>query len=248
MKNDINYIHLESVNSTNSYLFDHRSSMEHKITVVTADYQIAGKGQGGNTWESEQGKNLLFSILIHPESILANCQFLISMAISLAVKDALNEYIVDDVRVKWPNDVYYKDKKICGILIENNLSGNSIKDCIIGIGVDVNQRLFLSNAPNPISMYNILGYETDLGELLRRIVSRFDYFMQDIEKGECAIIKAQYLSVLYRRNGTHPYVDQNGAFMADLVTVQDDGHLVLKDSESRTRKYAFKEVKFIINK
>lgn len=247
MKKDINHIHLKSVGSTNSYLLDHRSSIEHRMTVVTADYQTGGRGQGGNTWESEQGKNLLFSLLIHPESISANRQFVISMAISLAIKDALNEYI-HDVHVKWPNDIYYKDKKICGILIENNLSGSCMKDCVIGIGVDVNQRLFLSDAPNPVSMYNILGHETDIDELLNRIVDRFDYFLMCLETDESAIIKTRYLSALYRRSGTHLYADRNGEFMADIVTVEDEGYLILKDSDHRTRKYAFKEVAFIINK
>lgn len=247
MGKDIHHIHLESVSSTNSYLLGHKSSIDHRITIVTADYQTAGKGQGVNTWESEHGKNLLFSMLIHPKSIFASQQFVISMAISLAIKDALSEYI-DNVHVKWPNDIYYKDKKICGILIENNLSGNSIKDCVIGIGVDVNQRLFLSDAPNPVSMYNILGHETDLNELLNHIVDRFDDLLEHIETGKSEMVKTRYLLSLYRKSGTHPYVDQDGAFMADLVTVQDDGYLVLKDSESRIRKYAFKEVAFIINK
>lgn len=247
MKKDIHQIHLESVDSTNSYLLGCNSPIEHRMTVLTADYQISGKGQGTNTWESEPGKNLLFSILIHPRSTLANRQFVISMAISLAIKDALNEYI-DDVHVKWPNDIYYKDRKICGILIDNNLSGSIIKDCVIGIGVDVNQRLFLSDAPNPVSMYNILGYEISLDELLNHIVDRFDYFLEHIEAGESTMIRTRYLLSLYWRLGTHPYADQYGNFMADLVTVENDGHLVLKDSENRIRKYAFKEVAFIINK
>ena len=247
MKKDINHIHLESLSSTNSYLLGHKSSIDDRMTVVTADYQTAGKGQGTNRWESEPGKNLLFSILIHPKSISANRQFVISMAISMALRDALSEYI-DDVHVKWPNDIYYKDKKICGILIENNLSGNSIKDCVIGIGVDVNQRLFLSNAPNPISMYNILGHETDLNELLNTIVDKFDFYLYDLEINQNTMLKTRYLSSLYRRLGTYLYAYMFGEFVADLVTVEDDGHLVLKDSENKIRKYAFKEVAFIINK
>ena len=247
MGKDIHHIHLESVSSTNSYLLCHNSSTDHRITIVTADYQTAGKGQGVNTWESEPGKNLLFSMLIHPKSILASHQFVISMAISLAIKDALSEYI-DDVHVKWPNDIYYKDKKICGILIENNISGNSIKDCVIGIGVDVNQRLFLSDAPNPVSMYHILGHDTDLNELLNTIVDKFDSYLHDLEINQITILKSKYISSLYRRLGTYLYADKVGEFMADLITVEDDGHLVLKDSENRIRKYAFKEVAFIINK
>ena len=122
--------------------------------VVWAEYQTAGRGCGTNQWESERGKNLTFSILIHPKDLPATQQFHISMAISLAICEALEQYI-GDVSIKWPNDIYWRNGKIGGILIENTLKGSIIMESIIGVGLNVNQRIFKSNAPNPVSMWQI---------------------------------------------------------------------------------------------
>lgn len=206
--------------------------------VVWADYQTAGKGQGTNSWESERGKNLLFSILYHPQDIPANRQFQISMAVSLAIADALGEQI-GDVSIKWPNDIYWRNAKIGGILIENRLMGQTIKDSIIGVGINVNQRQFHSDAPNPISLWQIHGHETDRETLLRSILDRFSlYINKDV--------KSRYVNMLYRRKGFHPYCDKDGAFMAEFKDVEDDGHLVLSKENGQQCRYAFKEIQFVI--
>ena len=206
--------------------------------VVWTDYQTAGKGQGTNSWESERGKNLLFSIFYHPEGIPANRQFVISMAISLAIADALGEQI-GDVSIKWPNDIYWRNGKIGGILIENRLSGQIIRDSIIGVGINVNQQHFHSDAPNPVSLWQIHGQETDREALLHEILDRFSlYIHQDI--------KERYKAILYRRKGFHPYSDKEGTFMATFVDVEDDGHLLLSDESGKERRYVFKEVQYII--
>jgi len=205
---------------------------------VVADYQTAGRGCGTNTWESERGKNLLFSLLIHPAEVPAVKQFRISMAISLAILDTLEQYI-GDVSIKWPNDIYWRNGKLGGILIENRLQGGCIKDCIIGVGLNVNQEQFHSDAPNPVSLKRIHGQETEREQLLSDILVRFDeYLTQDL--------KARYLSRLYRRKGFHPYADKEGAFMAEIIDVEDDGHLLLRDDNGHDRRYAFKEVQFVI--
>ena len=205
---------------------------------VVADYQTAGRGCGTNTWESERGKNLLFSLLIHPAEVPAVKQFRISMAISLAILDTLEQHI-GDVSIKWPNDVYWRNGKLGGILIENRLQGGCIKDCIIGVGLNVNQEQFHSDAPNPVSLKRIHGQETEREQLLSDILVRFDeYLTQDL--------KARYLSRLYRRKGFHPYADKEGAFMAEIIDVEDDGHLLLRDDNGHDRRYAFKEVQFVI--
>ena len=206
--------------------------------VVWADYQTAGRGQGTNRWESERGKNLLFSLLIHPIDVPVNRQFHISMAISLAICEALGQHI-GDLSIKWPNDIYWRNGKIGGILIVHAIHGNHLKDSIIGVGLNVNQRTFHSDAPNPVSMWQICEHETDRKQLLDDILRAFDRkFGRDI--------KAEYLSMLYRRKGFHPYCDKEGAFMAEIDDVEDDGHLLLRDDNGRMRRYAFKEVSFII--
>lgn len=240
-------IHIAETDSTNRWLTSHGDSplVSAPFTrglspceVVWADYQTAGKGQGTNSWESERGKNLLFSILYHPQDIPANRQFQISMAVSLAIADALGEQI-GDVSIKWPNDIYWRNAKIGGILIENRLMGQTIKDSIIGVGINVNQRQFHSDAPNPVSLWQIHGHETDRETLLRSILDRFSlYINKDV--------KSRYVNMLYRRKGFHPYCDKDGAFMAEFKDVEDDGHLVLSKESGQQCRYAFKEIQFVI--
>lgn len=232
---DWKIIHIEETESTNLWLKEHLADED---MVVWADYQTAGRGQGANKWESERGKNLTFSMLLHPASVPANRQFVISMQISLAICAALGEHI-GELSIKWPNDIYWHNAKIAGILIENRLHGHVIRDSIIGIGLNVNQRQFHSDAPNPVSLWQICEQETDREQLLRDILAAFERYQgQDV--------KSLYLSMLYRRKGFHPYTDVNGVFMAELADVEDDGHLLLQDEEGRRRRYAFKEVSFII--
>lgn len=252
-------IRLDDTTSTNDYLM-HYNPQEtddsqaggkdkcpegEEIIVAVSGYQSAGRGQGGNTWESEPGKNLLFSLLVHPTFVPVREQFILSMAIALTMRDVLAEYI-PDVSIKWPNDIYYKDKKICGILIENHLSAHGIKDCVMGVGLDVNQREFHSDAPNPVSLYQILGRETPLDELLDKIVKKFQEYYKAIEFNSYEEIIALYMSYLYRSHGFYPYEDKDGRFEAAIVEVESDGHLVLRDREGMIRRYAFKEVRAII--
>jgi BirA family biotin operon repressor/biotin-[acetyl-CoA-carboxylase] ligase len=245
----IRYLSLQETASTNSYCLQTLSAQPAdpaaRLSVVTAEYQSAGKGQGTNTWESESGQNLLFSVLCHPVWVPVAAQFILSEAIALALRDVLGE-LTSDISIKWPNDIYWRDRKICGILIENRLGGGHIKDCVIGVGLNVNQRVFTSDAPNPVSLYQILGVETDRAALLKRIVERFDYYYRSVENGDYGLVAGSYMASLYRASGFYTYRDGDGTFEAALVEVEDDGHLILRDREGRIRSYAFKEVEFII--
>lgn len=209
-------------------------------TVVWTDHQTAGRGCGTNTWESERGKNLLFSMLIHPTDISANEQFRITEIVSVALCQTLQAYINNKVEIKWPNDIYVGDKKICGILIENRLQGNTIKESIIGIGLNVNQTEFKSDAPNPVSMRQLTGRETDLEELLQAFLRAFD--VTSHSKTTCFA----YKSMLFRRGKYAFYEDKTSCFTATLTDVLPDGRLLLVDKDGRERIYAFKEVSFII--
>lgn len=213
------------------------------MTVVYADEQTAGRGQGSNHWESEPGKNLTFSVLVHPTMVPVMRQFLLSEAGALALWDVLGQYLgADDVKMKWPNDIYWKDKKISGTLIETRLGGGHVKDCVYGIGIDVNQEKFVSDAPNPVSMKQILGNDVDLKELLNKIIDSFKKYYAAIENGEYAAISELYHSGLYRAHGFHLYKDKDGEFEAAIVEVEDSGNLILRDREGCIRSYAFKEV------
>ena len=240
-------IRLMETASTNQFLKEKNltTSTEGSITVVVADYQTAGKGQGTNTWESESGKNLLFSILVHPTTLPIERQYILSEAAALSYKEVLDAY-TEDISVKWPNDIYWQDRKISGTLIETSLSKGAIKDFIIGTGININQREFHSDAPNPVSLCQITGRETPLEEVLNKVVESFEKYYQMVVDGAYDTISKRYHEALYRKEGLFPYRDQNGRFTAEIVRVKDDGHLVLKDSQGNTREYAFKEVQFVM--
>ena len=262
---DFEVIHIDETDSTNRWLrnnppllrnnpalfgnnpalFDNKGRLLKKNAqetcwVVVAAYQTAGKGCGTNSWESERGKNLTFSMLIHPEEIPANEQFRITEVISVAMCETLKLYGCKEVSIKWPNDIYVGDKKICGMLIENRLQGSVIKDSIIGIGLNVNQREFKSDAPNPVSLYQLTGQESDLEELLKAFLDAFDSSYNN------KTTRFTYKEMLYRKGKDRLYQDKTSRFTATLTDVLPDGRLLLVDQEGRERLYAFKEVAFVI--
>ncbi|MBR6276121.1 MAG: biotin--[Prevotella sp.] len=240
-------VHIDETDSTNRWLKNYATADKHATgTVVVANYQTAGRGCGTNTWESERGKNLLFSILVHPADVLAADQFILSMANALALSDTLSDY-ADDVSIKWPNDIYWKDSKLCGTLIETTLQGNHIMDCIIGTGINVNQTCFLSDAPNPISLCQILGHAVDRDEVLQKVLDNLAKYMEMIRAGHHDVIRKHYRRQLYRMGETHLYrfADGQEAY-CKLVNVTDDGHLELLHDNRETYLMAFKEVQFVI--
>ncbi len=235
-------IRLSETLSTNSHL---RSLLKEKKlpegSLVITSFQTAGRGQAGNSWESESGKNLTFSMVIYPEVIAAKEQFLISQITALSVKETLSEY-TDSIRVKWPNDIYWKDRKICGMLIENDLAGYTIYCSICGIGININQREFFSDAPNPVSLSQITGLEYNLDEILDRFRHHFYRLYIELLQGQKEFIRLQYRDALYRGDGYYTYQDANGVFEAEIDDIEPTGHLILKLKNGERRRYAFKEV------
>ena len=239
-------IHISETNSTNNYLQSLCSKQKvEELTVVVADFQTSGRGQRGNSWESDSGKNLLFSIVIFPEFLEARRQFLISQIISLAIKEELDTYTTD-ISIKWPNDIYWKDKKICGMLIENDLMGRNISQSIAGIGININQETFHSSAPNPVSLRQITGKEFDLFEILKNIVLRIQSYYSLLKKGNTESIVCQYEMSLFRKEGMHRFKDANGEFLARIIRVEPEGRLILEDEMLNKRGYMFKEVEYLL--
>jgi BirA family biotin operon repressor/biotin-[acetyl-CoA-carboxylase] ligase len=235
-------IHIDETDSTNGYFREIPCHSDANMVVV-AEYQTAGKGCGSNSWESERGKNLTFSVLLHPTEIRAKWQFRISEAVSVALCETLERHSgAQEVTIKWPNDIYVGDRKICGILIENRLKGSTITDSIVGIGLNVNQREFLSDAPNPVSICQLTGEETDREALLQAFLKELSKAMEM----EPEALTEAYHRRLYRRVGMHWFSDSQGEFEAKVLNVLDDGRLVLLDAEGKARMYAFKEVQFVI--
>lgn len=236
---------LDDTTSTNDYLLN---NSHFDSLCVVADYQSAGKGMGTNTWESEAGKNLLFSILIHPTWLEAKNQYLLSMAEALALYDVLSGY-TDGITIKWPNDIYWKDRKISGTRIDGNIKGRHMAEMVIGTGININQTTFLSDAPNPVSLAQITGREHDTAKILREILERFEHYLALAEEQYAAgdegrHISTLYHSHLYRREGFHAYEDDNGTFEAEIAHVQQNGIMTLRCRNGEERHYEFKEVKF----
>ena len=214
---------LDETASTNQYLSQLCNQLQESVaelTTVTAEFQTAGKGQRGNTWEAEEGKNLLFSFVLYPSFLEARRQFILSQIVSLAIKEELSRWS-DEITIKWPNDIYWKDKKICGILIENDLSG-----------------------------HHITGKEHDRYEILAHILRRVQIYYNSLQMEDFAVysdeISTRYARSLFRRRGLHPYEDANGKFLARLLRVEQDGRFVLEDEGGSEREYLFKEVQYIL--
>jgi BirA family biotin operon repressor/biotin-[acetyl-CoA-carboxylase] ligase len=240
-------IHLKETTSTNEHLKQLLEKEElDEGTIVVADFQTSGKGQNENVWESEAGKNLLFSLLLRPDFLDADEYFAITEVVSLAIREVLEIYLKDkeNVSIKWANDIYWKDKKIAGILIENNILEDKIISSVIGIGLNINQEIFTSDAPNPISMKEITGVKYALNEILQKIqLAILRYYVVLMEDGFDAVHE-KYLSALHRKEGFHNYEADGKTFSAVMVDVDKSGVLKLEDKHYNTMCFNFKEIKF----
>jgi BirA family biotin operon repressor/biotin-[acetyl-CoA-carboxylase] ligase len=243
------YQYIPETVSTNQLMKDimKLQQMPEALVIQTA-YQTGGKGQAGNSWESAKDKNLLFSILLYPNFIPAEQQFLISQMVSLGVINGLQKVLsgnpaADNFSLKWPNDIYWKDLKLGGILIENTWRGSAIASTIAGIGLNINQEEFLSDAPNPVSLFQITGQQFELREVLTTVVEAILYQYQQQDHHA---IRKNYMRKLYRNEGLWNFRDASGVFEAQINAVMPDGCLQLCDTSGILRNYYFKEVEFIL--
>lgn len=237
---------VERTNSTSSYLRDLlRKEVPVAFTTILADYQTAGRGQRGNSWESEEGRNLLFSFILFPDFLEARRQFLLSQIIALSIKEVLDRY-TEGITIKWPNDIYWQERKICGMLIENELQGNFICQTIAGVGININQQKFYSSAPNPVSLWQITNKDYDCLDILEQVMKRIQEYYTSLLRGNGAMISARYQDAMFRKKGMYPYTDNNGQFLAEIVRIEPEGLLVLRDGSGKERKYTFKEVQYCL--
>ena len=225
-----------------------------KIQLVTTDYQTHGHGQVNTVWESARGENLLFSFLFRPQHITAGEQFFLSEIACLAVAHTLDAY-TEGISVKWPNDVYHHNRKISGMLLRHTLSGAQISATLVGIGLNLNQKQFVGDAPNPVSLRQIIGRPVDREEVLCRFAHHFDRLLRavippdpDERLAQRQRLHREYLRRLYHRDGAHDYVDaaSGETFSAHIVDVAPTGQLTLRTTDGRLRHYHFKEVRFVV--
>lgn len=245
MTEDIKLIRIDETDSTNRYLDQYRGEEGQLMTVVTVEHQTAGRGQGTHTWESERGKNLLFTIKMHPTNLPLARKYVVMQAEALAIVKVLQRY-GKAFKIKWPNDIYWHDKKISGTLSESSISGNTIKSVILGTGININQEIFRSDAPNPISLCSITGKQIDKEELLREILDTFAEYIKRVNGDEYDAIHEEYMQHLYRGTGYHRFKDADGEFTARIEDVMHDGKIALRRQDGERSEYDFCEVRFII--
>lgn len=242
-------VRLDSVDSTNNYAAKELLTKSlNEGTVFVAACQESGRGTGQASWESATGLNLTFSIVLYPKQVAISLQFFISMAISLGVADFLAKYI-GGVSIKWPNDIYVDDKKIAGILIETAISGGKFSRAIVGIGLNVNQEKFISDAPNPVSLKNLTGETYELSLLLTDLSACLDSRYRILLSGDFAILDHDYDALLYLkgvwtnfRELNSVLREENSIFEGKILGVEEDGRLKIETRTGEVRGFYFKEV------
>ncbi len=233
--------YFKELESTNDLA--HNTDYVDKDIIIT-DAQTKGRGQAGNTWTSEPGKNLTLSIVVGEHGLPAAKQFLLSEAISLAIADTLESYRIK-ASVKWPNDIYIGNKKAAGILIEHEIQGSDVTRSVIGIGLNVNQREFDNELANATSMAIEADREFDRDEVLTRLCNHFSQRSDELYNKDTKLIEDDYLSRLYLANQPHTFTLPDGSKLQGTIrSVSETGELIVEVDEGVYRTFLFKEIIF----
>lgn len=241
-----NIIELESIDSTNNYakeLLQKERPVEG--TIIFAHEQHTGRGQMGNSWSAEAGKNLTLSIILYPDFLDADKQFFLNMAISLAVKDFCESVLPDEIKIKWPNDIYWRDKKVGGILIENTINGSRLSSSVVGIGINVNQEQFDETLPNPVSLLQIANFNFKLSNLIEGLSVFIEKYYLQLRQLHFNFLDKGYTVALYRYQQTHEFKRGGQILRGEINGVAKDGKLILHCNGKELR-FAFKEIEYVI--
>ncbi|OFX18922.1 MAG: biotin--[acetyl-CoA-carboxylase] ligase [Bacteroidetes bacterium GWA2_31_9] len=240
-------IHLDSVDSTNNYMKDNLlSNSENEGLIVSCKNQTAGKGQNNNFWESESGKNITISFFIKPKDYIdISDQFKISVFVAVSVFEFINAHASNNISIKWPNDIYFENKKIAGILIEHSIELNKLESTLIGIGININQEVFKSNAPNPISLKNITNQTFDLDNLINQLAEILNTNLI-ILKNNYKTLKDIYLKNLFHKNTFHKYIYKEKNIVAKIIDINNFGHLILETEDGTVIACDMNEIKHVI--
>ena len=240
----------EEIDSTNNEAYRQYQATAD-FAVFAAFFQTKGRGQRGAGWESAPGMNLTFSVLMKRSSLNPSKQFIISQIVAIGVKRYLRTLGVE-AHIKWPNDIYVGDKKICGILIEHRIMSDTLSGSIAGIGVNINQELFLSDAPNPISVYNITGKRLDIKGELESLTAIIYSLYRTLSEGDVesntASLESEYHKSLYRLGEYHLYKEMpdGETFEAKITGIDQSACLLLERRDGTCKRYHFKEIKYIL--
>ena len=214
--------------------------------IILAQCQTAGRGQRGHTWESREGENLTFSLLLEPLFLSPSEQFLISECVALGVCDALLHYGIE-AQIKWTNDIYIGDRKLAGILIEHKLQGSALARTVAGIGLNVNQKAFSDDLPNPISMAQAADREFDREQVLQTVATSLMARYEQLREGGAKELQADYHQRLYRLGQEHCYALPDGSRFRGIIRgVEPTGALRIENERGELLSFLFKEVEFVI--
>jgi len=240
-------IKLSAIDSTNSFLKEMATnSVVENFTVVVTDNQIKGRGQQGSVWESEVGKNLIFSVFVTFESLSVSDIKYLNYAVSLAIFEVLQQENIPRIAIKWPNDILSAKKKIGGILIENSLKGTKISSTVIGVGLNVNQTSFSSSLEKASSLKLSSNRTFDLEKLLIKMVASLKSKISLLNAKAFESIETSYLNVLYKKNIPTMFKDSNAVlFMGIIRGISKDGKLQVELEDESFKEFGIKEIYFL---
>jgi len=239
---------LDSTDSTNNAAFrllEHKNPSEG--TVIVSKFQTAGKGQGQSTWSSEAGQNLTFSLILKPYFLEPARQFFLNQVVTLGVRNGLCE-LSNGVPfcIKWPNDIYFEKKKIAGILIENRVMGSVYDTAVAGVGININQKEFNPELPNPTSLHLITKNQTDLDDALAVVVQQIMHYYNMLKSGKHNLLYENYLMHLLGLNQWHSFEDSSGKFSGKIVGTDTYGQLLVEKKNASVGAYEVKEIKMLL--
>jgi len=241
-------IELSEVDSTSTYLQSRNSTdnLPEGAVVYTA-FQTKGKGQRGNVWESEKGKNLLASILLFPKFLPPKYSFLLNMAVALAVRDTIVKYLPEPVSIKWPNDIWVNERKIAGILLQNAITMSTINSSIVGIGLNINQTVFSESLKEPTSLKSITGKEFSPLDILAVLCHYLEVRYLELRSEKVEKIRLDYKNNLLGRNVQRLFkVTSTGEIFSGIIRgVNSEGLLITEDSNGSKKRWRMKEIEFL---
>ncbi|MCS6819318.1 MAG: biotin--[acetyl-CoA-carboxylase] ligase [Chitinophagales bacterium] len=243
----VNIIELDETTSTNDYakqLIENEKPLEG--TVIIAKHQTKGRGQKGNFWLSEPGSNLTCSYIFYPVFLSADKSFFLNVAVSLAVKEVCEVFLEDEVKIKWPNDIYYQNKKIAGILIENTVSGATVITSIVGIGINVNQTKFELSLPNPASLKYFISEDIPIEKVLQTLNIYIEKYYLQLRQQHFHFLQRAYTEALFRYNQTAYFKKGDNIFKGEIVGISKDGKIIIQ-SQGKEMRFSIQEIQFVLD-
>lgn len=238
-------LHLKTIDSTNSYAQELlKVANVHEGTIIKADEQTAGRGQRGNNWYSQPGLNLTFSLVLHPNFIAAKNQFFLNKIVTLGIRNFLETKLKSSIYIKWPNDIYVENKKICGILIENSLKGNKIESSVIGIGLNVNQDVFTDSLTQATSLKLENGLDYSLDDCLEELAKYLEASYLKAKRDN-RYIDDEFYKAMYRLEEFHDYSIGNKKLRLKITGVDSIGRLCTISESGEEQFFNFKEISFM---